>query len=81
MSQIRAKTLNGDFFVMDQNVLDTFKKGIQGAVLTKEDTGYSEAKALWNGMIQKEPAFIVKCAGTADVIREISRDRQGIMRL
>ena len=29
------------------------------------------ARAIWNGMIDKRPALIVRCSGTADVIKAV----------
>jgi FAD/FMN-containing dehydrogenase len=40
---------------------------INGTILTPEESGYEEARQIWNGMIDRRPAAIVQCAGADDV--------------
>lgn len=40
---------------------------IRGDLLQEGDYRYDSARSVWNGMIDKKPAMIVKCAGTADI--------------
>ncbi|MDQ1373484.1 MAG: hypothetical protein QOJ09_822 [Actinomycetota bacterium] len=42
--------------------------GFRGEQLRPEDAGYDEARAVWNAMIDKRPALIARCTGTADVV-------------
>jgi len=41
---------------------------IYGDILEMADAGYDDARKVWNGMIDKRPAVIARCAGVADVI-------------
>ena len=42
--------------------------GFRGEFLRPEDTGYEDARQVWNGSINRLPALIARCAGVADVI-------------
>ena len=38
-----------------------------GLLLQPSDTGYEEARRVHNGLVDKHPALIARCAGTADI--------------
>ena len=40
---------------------------VEGDVLTEEHADYESARLLWNGMIDKRPAAIVRCLGPEEV--------------
>jgi len=48
--------------------LEDLKSGLKGELITAADKSYAEACKLYNGMIDKKPAIIVKCLDVADVI-------------
>lgn len=58
---------------VDSNVNVTaaqeFKAALRGHLLQPGEEGYDQARAVWNGMIDKRPALIARCAGAADVIQ------------
>ena len=43
------------------------RQAVRGTVLTAADPGYDAARAVWNAMIDRRPAFIVRPADLADV--------------
>lgn len=56
--------------------IEAFAKGLRGQLLRSGDETYDEARRVWNGMIDKRPALIVRARGVADVIQavEFARD-------
>ena len=50
--------------------------GFEGELIGPEDAGYDESRALFNAMIDKRPALIVRCAGAAEVARVIGFARE-----
>jgi FAD/FMN-containing dehydrogenase len=41
--------------------------GLEGRVVTPDSPDYDEVRALWNGMLDRRPAAIVRCRSAADV--------------
>ena len=44
-----------------------FAADLRGSVVLPDDPEYDEARTVRNGMIDRYPAVIVRCAGVADV--------------
>jgi FAD/FMN-containing dehydrogenase len=53
-----------------------FAKGLRSRLLRPGDDNYDEARRVWNGMIDKRPALIVRAAGVADVIQAVEFARE-----
>lgn len=50
--------------------LSELRDKIKGGVILPGDSGYEEARKVWNGMIDKHPAAIARCIEDEDVINQ-----------
>ncbi|MGI8638080.1 MAG: FAD-binding oxidoreductase, partial [Segetibacter sp.] len=57
-------------------IAEKLKSKIRGAVVMQTDPNYDEARKLYNGMIQKYPKAIVKCADVSDVMYTVNFCRE-----
>ena len=64
----------------DQAVSTMQQLALRGQLIGPEDAGYDAARALYNGMIDKRPRLIARCADVADVIAAVNYGReQGLL--
>ena len=61
---------------LDPEATEGFVEGVRGAVLRPGDQGYDDARAIWNGLIDRRPALIVRCSGAADVVDAVNFARE-----
>jgi FAD/FMN-containing dehydrogenase len=60
----------------DSTALEELKAQLRGALLLPASPGYDEARSVWNAMIDRRPALIVRCLGVADVVTCVHVARQ-----
>ncbi len=65
---MKAKTMDGREIDLTPELLSGLKARVRGPVLILGDVGYEESRTVWNAMIDRAPALVVRCLGTADVI-------------
>lgn len=65
---MKAKTMDGREIDLTQDMLDGLRMRLRGSVLGPDDPGYEESRTVWNAMIDRKPAVVTCCLGTADVI-------------
>jgi len=56
--------------------LERLKASLRGELLRPGDDGYESARKIHNGMIDRRPAAIFRCAGAADVIGAVNFARE-----
>ena len=57
--------------ILEEAAVHDFAADLRGPLLRPGDGGYDEARNVWNGMIDRRPALIARCAGVADVIAAV----------
>ena len=60
---------------MASAAIDGLRSRVRGEVITPVDGGYDDARKVYNGMIDKRPAAVVRCTGPADVAATIGAAR------
>lgn len=79
MDELSATTPQGISLTAEDEVYESLQSRIRGTILRRDQPGYDEARKVWNGMIDRYPAVIVRCTGTADVIAAVNFARdQGL---
>jgi FAD/FMN-containing dehydrogenase len=54
-----------------QAIVD-YRANLRGTLLQPGDDAYDATRAVWNGIIDRRPAFIARCYGVADVIASVN---------
>ncbi|MEG3190769.1 FAD-binding oxidoreductase [Lysobacter sp. D1-1-M9] len=61
---------------LDSSTIAQFAASLRGTLIVPVDPGYDEARAVWNGMVDRRPLMIVRCKGAADVLCSINFARE-----
>lgn len=56
--------------------VEELKPKLRGELILPTDQGYDQARSIWNGMVNKRPDLIIRCAGPADVIQSVNFARK-----
>src|SRR5215204_5079055 len=76
MADLRIVTLTGADAALGEAVVEQFGSRLRGELLRPDNTAYEEARLIWNGLIDKQPALIARCAGVGDVIDSVNFARE-----
>lgn len=66
---------------IDEETLNNFRAGLRGELILPDSDKYDSARSIWNAMIDKYPAMIVRCAGVSDVIASVKFARANEVRI
>ncbi|MEX3843459.1 FAD-binding oxidoreductase [Paraburkholderia sp. BR10882] len=61
---------------LSSETIATLKSALRGEALQPGDAAYEEARQIWNAMIERRPALIVRCRGCADVRQTVALARE-----
>lgn len=76
MDGVSVQTLTGKCVQLPESIMQTWQGHLRGPVLRPGDEGYDDVRRVWNGMIDKKPALVVRCTGAADVIAAVNFARE-----
>jgi FAD/FMN-containing dehydrogenase len=76
LSDITAIRLSGEPVVLGKAAVNELSRSLHGQLIVAESSDYDTARRVWNRMIDKRPAMIVRCADAADVSRAITFARE-----
>lgn len=54
--------------LVDEKRVQAFQASLRGQLIRPSDINYDQARTVYNGMIDKHPAFVARCANVADVM-------------
>src|SRR4051794_12301060 len=75
MSVQQMTTVDGQG-MPDKLVIAELGAALRGPLIQRDDPTYEAARQVYNGMIDKHPALIAKCADVADVITAVNFARE-----
>jgi FAD/FMN-containing dehydrogenase len=76
MTELRVTTIEGADTRLEDTVVEAFQASLRGELLRPGSPQYEDARKIHNGMIDRRPALIARCAGVADVLTGVRFARE-----
>ena len=76
MADLNFATLSRDYAAISEATVKDFRGSLHGVSLLPGDEGYDSVRRIWNAMVDKRPALVSRCSGTADVIKSVNFARE-----
>ncbi len=76
MSSVTFKASDGSSRALPSEQIEGLRGRLRGPLCLPGDPGYDQGRTLWNAMIDRRPAAIVRAAGAADVIEAVRFARE-----
>ena len=75
-ADLQAVKLSGAATTLERAAVQDLRASLKGPLFSVGQEGYDAARRVWNGMIDKHPALIARCADAADVARAVTFARE-----
>ena len=80
MTTLQIATTSGGTTDLESSAVEQLSAGLQGTLIGQDHPEYEESRQIWNGMIDRRPALIVRCGSAADVVAAVNFAReQGLL--
>lgn len=71
MGSLRVHSPTGAETPIETFAMEALRDRLHGQLLLAGEGGYDEARKVWNGMVDKKPAIIARCAAAGDVVEAV----------
>lgn len=75
MSELKVVRNGGDA-VLSRQAVEEFRSRLRGTLVLPTDKDYDVARRVWNGMVNKRPAMIARCADANDAAASVNFVRE-----
>ncbi|MFZ3081845.1 FAD-binding oxidoreductase [Rhodoferax ferrireducens] len=72
MESLKVLQLSGERATFDEATVEKLRSSLRGGLLLPNDDGFDKARTVWNAMIHRSPALVVRCAGVADIRQAVA---------
>jgi hypothetical protein len=76
MFSLELRTTDNGTVHLTEGTVEDFTETFSGQLVQRDDDDYDQHRAVWNGMIDKEPALIARCADANDVVASVNMARE-----
>ncbi|MDJ0896500.1 MAG: FAD-binding oxidoreductase [Alphaproteobacteria bacterium] len=76
LADIPAVTFSGQKTALEKAAVKEFAEALKGDLLVRGDPGYNDARKIWNGIYDRQPALIARCADIDDVSKAVDFARE-----
>lgn len=70
--QLAAVGLDGNPITIARADIKAFRASLRGQLLLAGNEGYEQARKIWNGVFDRHPALIARCADHDDVVKAVN---------
>ena len=67
MTNVSVKTNDQGLKALEPTTIENLKASLRGQLLLPGDAGYDTSRTVWNAMIDRRPALVIRCAGVHDI--------------
>lgn len=71
MNPVRLATNDGGTADLSPDRIASLRNALRGSLHLPRESGYDEARTIWNAMIDRRPGLILRAAGAADVMQAV----------
>lgn len=67
-----VNTLDGGTASLGDDAVDALRASLRGAIYRKNTPEYDDARTIWNGMVDRYPAVVIRAQGASDVQKAVN---------